>query len=454
MAKIIVLGAGISGLSAGWFLKNKIKKNLDLTILEKSNRAGGLIKTIQNENFLFETGPRSCRTHAHAEAFLELIEGLALQDQVIAPSDAAKDRFIYKNKKLEKLPDNFLSFLFSSLTKNGFKHALKDVCGFSKPPSYDESVYQFMMRKVGVEITENLFAPLVSGIYAGDIHKLSLKACFPILYQIENDYGSLIRGSFFQKKKEIKNSFFLNLHKPSLISFKKGMQTVSDALAYHLQDNLFLNKNAVKIEILKNGVKVHLEEGVVLEGDVLISSLAAHQLHSLLDPSILKDLLLPFKSTSIASVSLGFKESVLKEKGFGYLIPPSEKEKILGVVFDSSFFKEQNKKVNETRLTVMIGGAHFKDFNNYTVSDFTNLALEALSNHLGIKEKPCSSHVEIAKNAIPQYFIGHKDQYFNLLHALPSHIKIIGSSFSGVSVNDCITNSRLMAETLSIAKKS
>ncbi|HRD55559.1 MAG TPA: protoporphyrinogen oxidase [Parachlamydiaceae bacterium] len=454
MVKIIILGAGISGLSLGWYLKKKWGGDLDLTIVEKSNQAGGLIKTIQSQDFLFDLGPRSCRTSANGAFFLDLLEDLGLQDEVILPSPDAKNRYIYKNKKMEKLPSGFVSFLSSPLTCHSLKYVVRDFFGFSKSVDEDESAYAFMMRKYGSEITDNLFAALISGIYAGDIKKLSLKACFPLLHQAEKEYGSLIRGMLFKKNKKIESPLFYHLGKPSIISFKKGMQTLTDALSNQLKEHILFEKQAARIEILKESAKVHMEDGSILEADVLVSSLAANHLEPLVESPKIKSLLSCFYSAPIASVCLGFKKPVLKQKGFGYLIPPKEKEKILGVVFDSSIFKQQNKEVDETRLTVMIGGAHFENFDSYSAPCFLRLASEAISSHLGVKEKPATFHVEIAKNAIAQYFTGHEAKLHDLLKALPSHFKIIGSSFSGVSVNDCIMNSYLAANVLAIAKKS
>jgi len=153
-----------------------------------------------------------------------------------------------------------------------------------------------------------------------------------------------------------------------------------------------------------------------------------------------------FTATSIATVSFGFKELDLKTEGFGYLIPSIEKESVLGAVFDSSVFKELNQSDKETRLTFMIGGAHMDDFDRYNEDNFLDRALKAKLEHLKINEIPNSIHVEILRNAIPQYLIGHSEKVSLVQGLCPSHLKILGSSFFGVSVNDCVAQSKIFAE--------
>lgn len=439
--KICILGAGISGLSLAYFLKKKYGNLIDLTILEKSNRVGGWIQTIQVEDFLFELGPRSCRLAQNGFKTLQLADELGLLNQILFADREASNRYIYLNQKLEKCPTSFYSFLRSPLTNGVFKYLLKDLISVSKAPLEEESISGFIKRKFNQKTVENLFDPLTSGIYAGNVDCLSLKSCFPSLYQFENQYGSLMRGFFRQmmKKKDFLKVQSNQSQNQSIFTFENGMETIVQALYSNLKNEIHLSKEVLSIDLMKEGVKIHLNDEIV-DADYLFSTIPATRLSSIINHVEMRKILSKFHATSVAVVSLGYKKKVLKMKGFGYLIPSKEKESILGVVFDSSVFKLKNQE-NQERLTVMIGGEHFTNFKNYKKREFLDLALKGISKHLGIHDLPDVSHVEIAEFSIPQYLLRHEDHVLNLNQISPPHVRILGASISGVSVNDCIANS-------------
>lgn len=446
--KIVILGAGISGLSLGWFLKKKYKDDLELIILEKNTDSGGYIKTIQKDGFLFELGCRSCRTRGNGLKTLQLIEDLKLENEVIIANPEAQNRFIYKNQKLEMFPRGIYSFLKSPLMKGVFSALCRDLFGKVKSSVKDETIYEFMKRRFSQDFAENLFDPLTSGICAGDISKLSLKSCFPSIYEFDVHFGSVIKGMMLTKNPDDQflSPFIKKLKKTSMFSFKRGMQTLTHALSRQLKDHILYESKIKKLEFVENGTAIYLEGENMIMTDQVFSTIPPQKLSPLIDDLELKSALNQFSSTSIATVSFGFKKQCLKEKGFGYLIPSKEKQEVLGVVFDSTVFKEQNQSPDETRLTVMIGGAHMQNFDQYKEEDFLEMALDATLKHLRISEVPVSSHVEILKNAIPQYLVGHTERLALVKALSPVYFKILGSAFYGVSVNDCIAESKLHAE--------
>lgn len=437
--KVVVIGAGISGLALGYYLKKKYGDTIDLKIIEKNAIVGGYIKTIEKEGFLFELGPRSCRTKGAGIYTLQLIEDLKLESEVINEDPIASNRYVHMNKKLVKLPNGFFSLFKSPLTKGIFTAFFTDFFKFSKRRQEDESIHEFSMRKFGVTIADFMFDPLTSGVYAGNTQKLSLKSCFPILYEWEVKYGSLLRGMIFSsKKKEILSPFVCKMMKKSLISFKGGMQTLTSALGVSLEKHILCSTKIQKIECFENVGKVYLEDGSIMQADYIFSTVCHKALSGMLEDCELKKILNQFHSTTVAVVSFGFKKKILEIQGFGYLIPSKEKEDILGVVFDSLVFKEQNRFADETRLTVMIGGDHMKNFDSHSDSDFLEMAKRAIHKHLKFNDEPFVSHVEIIKNCIPQYLVGHSEKLSGIQGVTPSCLKLLGSSFYGVSVNDCI----------------
>lgn len=447
----IIIGAGISGLALGWYLKQRFGDSHELTILEADERPGGWIRTNHEQGFLFEEGPRSCRSKGAGLTTLQLIEELGLCDEVISASPEARQRYICMDDKLHTLPNSFFSFLFSPLMK-GVLPALWKERKISPSDLEDESIGSFIERRLGKQIAANFMDPLVSGIYAGDIDQLSMRACFPDLHRMEKEHGSLIRGMFRKRKATEQVSPFIQKQRKSpIFSFKNGMETLVSALYGRMKDSMQLSC-AVETLHLKNGViEVVLKDGRVLKGDRVFLTVSAHHAAKLLKDIDAKTAaqMAQAKHATVAVVSMGWNDSVLKHEGFGYLVPSSQKQELLGVVFDSSAFALQNGSKGKTRLTAMLGGVHNPKVEGYSEEEIEMKALEAVKRHLGICLKPDAVRVSMARRAIPQYAVGHVGKFQemenNLKLASGSRIHLLGSAWRGVAVNDCIAEARKMA---------
>src|SRR5580704_12422254 len=187
--QVIVIGAGVSGLACAYRLK---QLGIPVILLEASACVGGLVGSVQKDGFLFESGPQSFQG---AEPLLELIREVGIEGE-LQRADPRAPRFIYLRGKLQKIPMTPQALVASSLL--GLKSRAKIVSEpfrRTKPPTEEESVADFVRRKFGHEILEYLVAPFVSGVYAGDPEKLSLKAAFPTLDEWERQYGSVLRGA-------------------------------------------------------------------------------------------------------------------------------------------------------------------------------------------------------------------------------------------------------------------
>lgn len=434
--KVVILGAGISGLSLGWFLLKKFGDQLDLQILEAANRTGGWIETVYENDFLFELGPRSCRTNGTGVETLKLVEELNLQNEVVVADPAAHRRFLYIDQKLEALPQSMTSFFKSPLLWPICKAVVQDLIA-SRGQGVDESVEEFAKRRFGSQAAELFLDPMTSGIYAGDISRLSIGSCYSILKQCERERRSVILGLLCRPKKlkKLYSPFIQNMLKHSLFSFRQGMETLTKSLTERLKDKIVLGRKVQSIDEF---------QGV----DLIISTLPATALANFYEGSPLSTFLKAGESTSVAVVNFGFKQNLLKDKGFGYLIPRSQGEVALGVVWDSCIFQEQNRNVNETRLTVMIGGAHMRNFHELKEEFFIEAAKKTLAKHLDIHQKPDALHVKICKEAIPQYFVGHQERLEKIEANLPKNLKILGSSYYGVSLNDCIAQAKELSESV------
>lgn len=429
--KIVILGAGISGLSLGWFLKQHLGSTAVISLLEQSNRAGGWIRTVEKGGFLFDCGPRSCRTYGSGEATLELVEALGLQNEVITPSPDAHKRYIWEQGKLRKL---------SLCSPSFFKALFRDLWA-PITEGDDTSIFEFTSRRFGRSVAERFFDPLTLGIYAGNIHALSMRSCFPPLYEAEKRSGSvlwgLLRSGMHSKKK--KSAFVKKIQKASLFSFRNGMQVLTDRLAEALAPAILYNRTVESLSFADDGVHIRLAGGEEVIADQVYSTLPAHVLAHLLPDPLIQELLQQIPSQSVSAVHFGYSGGVLNKKGFGYLVPSGEKASILGVVWDSCVFPQQNRFPEETRLTVMIRNG------DRTEASLIKCAAKALKDHLGIEIAPCASATTIAHQAIPQYLVGHSLRLRQLeehVHALYPQLTLHGSSFYGVSVNDCVNSIR------------
>ncbi len=454
MKHYVILGAGVSGLSLGWFLKRRFADKIQLTVIDQAAYPGGWVSTDFQEGFLFEQGPRSLRPKGTGIETLRLIEQLNLQHQVITADPSSKKRYVWSKGKMRKLPSGPLSLFTSPLTRGVPWRALCE-CFRSRGEAPDESIASFFSRRFGEKIAQQLIDPMTTGIYAGDIHKLSVRSCFPSLFEWEQKHGSVVRGALKQKKRKSKSQtpFIEKMQQHPIYSFKDGMETLTDALAQKIEPELLLNTKVKGLKFSPDHVEIEVDQGPAIVADHVFCTLPAIKAARFFDTihQELSTLLMSIAGASVAAVSVGYHRKVLNKKGFGYLIPSMEQDEVLGCVFDSSVFPEQNQIPEETRFTVMIGGAHGPRVNNLDRNTLEQMTLEALSRHLGIDSQPDAIHAHIASSAIPQYFVGHHakiERIGTILARIFPRLTLTGNSYRGVSVNDCIANSKRIEESL------
>src|SRR6202050_3996386 len=233
---VIVIGAGISGLSCAHRLN---QMGAEVTLLESTDRPGGLIGTIRKDGFLFESGPQSFQT---TDLVLSLIRELGIEAD-LQKADSRAARYILLHGRLQKIPTSPQTMLTSSLLGVGSRwKILSEPFRKTFPPSDEESVAKFARRKFGDEILEYLVAPFVSGVYAGDPEKLSLKAAFPSLDEWEREYGSVLRGAIKSRPPKEQRTSAL-----PLCSFTHGVATLPRAMAAKLGDSLRYEMRAVSV---------------------------------------------------------------------------------------------------------------------------------------------------------------------------------------------------------------
>jgi oxygen-dependent protoporphyrinogen oxidase len=413
--RVIILGGGISGLSLALYLSD-YSEQFEILLLEKSDRLGGWIRTERVGGFLFERGPHTFRT-TRASGLLELAERVGLTESIIYSHDAAKRRFLLLEGELQSLPKwPIIKSLF---------HEWR----VPKLLDEDESVFEFASRRFSEEVAELFFDPLVLGIYAGDMRALSLQSCFPFFKQWEEKYGSVTKG--------LLKGLLRKRPKAALFSFKEGAESLVDAICQKIEGLFQLNQQVKELRFFEDRVELLTNQGL-FEADHLFCSLPPQEVSTLLEPhdgEITSLLQIPMKE--VAVVNIGYTEDVLPLlKGFGYLAPTREQQEVLGVLFDSIIFPQQNSFSQETRLTMMM----------HQSSDCSILAQKALRQHLNITLTPDTLLTTSAR--IPQYHVGHRVRTAALRARMAQkfpRMTLHGNYLDGVSVNDCIALSKSLA---------
>jgi oxygen-dependent protoporphyrinogen oxidase len=399
--QVIVIGAGISGLACAYRLK---QLGLPVILLEASARVGGLVGSVRTDGFLFESGPQSFQG---TEPLLELIREVGIEGE-LHRADPRAPRFIYLHGKLQKIPMTPQGLMASSLL--GLKSRAKIVSEpfkRTKPPTKEESVADFVRRKFGHEILEYLVAPFVSGVYAGDPEKLSLKAAFPSLEEWEREYGSVLRGAMKSRPDKEKGS-----GPPPLCSFADGVGSLAVAIAEKLGDSVRVGAKVASVGRSAN-YQVCVEcdgRNEMLEASAVVVSTPAYTAGHIAAQisSPLMHTLSGVAYAPVAVVACGYYDRQIAEKldGFGYLVPRSEKVRTLGTVWNSSLFAGR-ASAGAVAITSFIGGATDPKIVDHSDDEILAIVQDENARILQISGSPVASAVWQYPKALPQYNLGH-----------------------------------------------
>jgi len=424
MREVVVVGAGVSGLSVAYRLK---KKGIDVVVYEKDGETGGTVKTVRKEGFLYELGPQTLMAD---EKVLDFVTELGLKYREASPS--SRYRYIYKKGKLIPLPLKPQEFITSPLLSfRGKLAVLKDF--FQRPVEEDIPIAQFIRNHFGEEVLNYIVSPFLSGVYAGDPEKLSLKYATPKLYEIQRKYGSLLKALFKEKRFAPKGK---------LLSFSGGLSE----LVNRLKENLEINTEAVVLRIRKKEEKFLIEtrKGKLESKALVIASPAYTSSYLLKEISFsASEEFEKIDYPPIVVVNLGVKGNI--PEGFGFLVPRVEGKRILGVMFMSKLFPERAPEGWEL-LTVFLGGATDREVMELTEEEILKTVKKELGEILTLEEvKP----LEIFKwkRAIPQYNVGY-GKVLELAKSLEREFPglfLTGNWLYGVSMGDTIRASEEVA---------
>jgi oxygen-dependent protoporphyrinogen oxidase len=454
MKRVIIVGGGISGLATAWLLREKAQlagSELELMLLEKEERPGGKIRSIRADGYLCEWGPNGFLDSKPQT--LELCRAIGLEGELHRSNDNARKRFIYSGGKLHLLPENPASFLKSRLISwpGKLRLALEPTPFIRRAPSErDESLADFVRRRLGREALDKLIAPMVSGIFAGNPETMSLVSCFPRIAELEREYGSLVRAMgklAKQKKRErAEGKAVSSAAGPGgvLTSFRPGIQHLTDTLAASLGG---IVRPGTEVTGVRQGEsvpwRIACADGCEYDADLVIVASPAHAATGMLhdcDPAI-SSILESIPYASMTVVCLGYERQRLGHPldGFGCLIPRGEKCSILGTLWDSSMFEERAPE-GMVLLRSMVGGACFPEYIRLSDEGVVARVRCDLRDVMGIINEPCFIRVFRHLRAIPQYIVGHGERLKGLEERLAHHPGLIltGNSYRGIGLNDCV----------------
>jgi oxygen-dependent protoporphyrinogen oxidase len=458
----LVVGAGISGLATAYALH---KSGIGVRVVEAARRPGGVIQSVKRDGYLLECGPQSFSGNGTISAMCKDL-GI-LEERVLA--DPKAPRYVLIDGKLLAVPMG-PGLLTSPFMGGGTRGAiLRDIFGKSESPEPDESVAAFVRRKFSDTLLDRLVGPFVSGIYAGDPEKLSLRAAFPILYEAEKASGSLMRGVFkvMNQRKAARNSApQAPREKPTLQTFRDGNETLIRAIAGRLGERLSCGVELTHIEALATDqnpraarfrVSLQGPKGEeILEAERLILSVpteAAGRLLNSVDVGFSAQLC-AIGYSGVAVVSLGYAKSDVGDPltGFGFLVPRSAGLSILGTVWNSSLFPGRAPE-DHALLTSFVGGATNPGAVSKSPEALAAQVHGEMAPLLSIRKGPAFSNVTIWPRAIPQYNLGHTGRIsaINAMRARFPGLYFSGNYLNGPAIGTCVEYALKVADEVRIS---
>jgi oxygen-dependent protoporphyrinogen oxidase len=446
---VVLIGGGISGLACAYYLQ---QAGISVRLLEAQNRFGGLIATVEKNGFRFEAGPQSFLS---TPPLLGLIDALGLKSQLLEANPRAP-RYILLDRRLVAAPLAPPSLLTTPLLTAATKWRLiTEMLRHTRPPEGDESIAAFVRRKFGEELLDRLVAPFISGVYAGDPERLSLRAAFPKVHEFETQFGSVLRGAM--KSRPAKGT-----PRAGLCSFRDGMEVLPRALAARLGPSALGGTRVSAFRQAKANGKPWFEIETIRHDrrETLAANAIVVATPTDIAAQLLQDVSHQFATllsridyAPVAIVSSGYRrEQILHPaEGFGFLVPRREGLRVLGTVFNSSLFSGRSP-AETACFTSFAGGATDPALLQLSDDEITETICAEVAGVLGISGTPQVTSLQRHARALPQYNLGHTQLVKSLdaLTASTPGLFLAGNYLSGPSIGSCVEQASRTADAVRV----
>lgn len=462
MATVAVVGGGITGLSAMHYLQQlKKQQNLDLelVLIEQDAELGGKIRTVKDAEFIMETGADSIVAR-HASV-MPLIEELDLKDRVVYNGTGIS--YLYANNQLHAIPADTVfgipmdeKALFSStlVSDEGKRAALRDFETNNETFTHDSSIGEFLEAFLGKELVDNQIAPVLSGVYSGNLHELTLASTLPYLVDYKNKYGSIIKGL------EANKQHFQGTANKKFISFDGGMAVLIDRLEEKLDEATIIKGVATEAVVkAEDGYEVKMADGRSVLADYVILATPHEAAESLLKEKALEPEFGQLLNSSLISVYFGFDlpDAQLPADGTGFIVSQDTDLLCNACTWTSRKWSHTSRNGNLlVRLFYKSSNPSYSRLKDLSESELAEAALTDIQKSLGIDAKPVSIEVTGWKNLMPNYTMQHKTAVSALeekMAELVPNVKLAGASFYGVGIGACIQNGKDLAMEIAASIK-
>lgn len=457
MKKLIVIGGGITGLSAAHRLHQlagESQEDIQITLIEAEERLGGKLWTLHEGGFIMEAGADSIV--ARHEAVGILVDDLGLRDRVV--HNATGISYLYRDGELHAIPADTVfgipmdekSLMASTLVSaEGKRAALKDFEETEHEFTKDSPIGAFLRAFLGDELVERQVAPVLSGVYSGSLDSLTLGSTLPYLLDYKNEYGSIIRGLGANREK------FQSQANKKFLSFDGGLSVLIDRMEEKMSGvRILKGAKAERLEKDGDGYLVSVQGQGGLRADGVILALPDSQVRGLLDQAAPKKVFETFTNASILTMYLGYDvpDSVLPADGTGFINAGNGQ-----VVCDACTWtsRKWTHTSPDGRLLVRLfyknSNPEFEEISSMDKEELIALARRDLKESLGLDAEPSVVEITPWLGLMPKYGLGHRaavEQLEQFLDGNYPNIHVAGASFHGVGIGLCIADGREKAERL------